>query len=34
MKNDEMISLPFFTAGTMYKGMENDKEYTLKELSL
>ena len=34
MKNYEMISLPFFTAGTMYKGMENDKDYTLKELSL
>ena len=34
MKNYEMITLPFFTAGTMYKGMENDKDYTLKELSL
>ena len=34
MNNYEMISLPFFTAGTMYKGMENDKDYTLKELSL
>ena len=34
MKNYELISLPFFTAGTMYKGMENDKDYTLKELSL
>ena len=34
MKNYEMISLPFFTASTMYKGMENDKDYTLKELSL
>ena len=34
MKNYEMISLPFFTAGTMYKGMENDKDYTLKDLGL
>ena len=34
MKTMEMISLPFFAAGTMYKGMENDKDYTLKELSL
>lgn len=34
MKNCEMISLPFFTAGAMYKGMENDKNYTLKDLGL
>ena len=34
MKNYEMISLPFFKAGTMYKGMENDKDYTLKDLGL
>ena len=34
MKNYEKISLPFFTAGTMYKGMESDKEYTLDELEL
>lgn len=34
MKNYEKISLPFFTAGSMYKGMENDKDYTLKELGL
>ena len=34
LKNNEIISLPFFVAGTMYKGMENDKDYTLKELSL
>lgn len=33
MKNCEMISLPF-TAGTVYKGMENDKNYTLKDLGL
>ena len=34
MKNYEKISLPFFTAGTMYKGMQSDKEYTLDELGL
>ena len=34
MKNYEIISLPFFTAGTMYKGMENDEDYSLKDLDL
>ena len=34
MKNYELISLPFFAAGTMYKGMENDKDYTIKDLGL
>ena len=34
MKNYEKISLPFFKAGTMYKGMQSDKEYTLDELEL
>ena len=34
LKNYEIISLPFFVAGTMYKGMENDKDYTLKDLGL
>ena len=34
MKNYEKISLPFFTAGTMYKGMQSDKEYTPDELGL
>ena len=34
MKNYEIIYLPFFTAGTMYKGMKNDKNYTLKDLDL
>ena len=33
LKN-EHISLPFFHKGTMYKGMKEDKEYTLKELGL
>lgn len=31
---DDSISFPFFEAGTMYKGMEADKEYTLEELGL
>ena len=31
---DEVIDLPFFKKGTMYKGMEKDKKYTLEELSL
>lgn len=33
LKN-EHISLPFFPKSTMYKGMKEDKEYTLKELGL
>lgn len=28
------ISLPYFPKSTMYKGMKEDKEYTLKELGL
>ena len=32
--NDSAIILPYFEKGTMYKGMEANKEYTLKELSL
>lgn len=28
------ISLPYFQAGNMYKGMEVDKQYTLEELGL
>ena len=31
---DDSIPFPFFTKGTMYKGMEADKEYTLEELWL
>lgn len=31
---DDSISFPFFTKGTMYKGMEADKKYTLEELGL
>lgn len=30
----DYIKLPFFKANTMYKGMELDKVYTLKELGL
>ena len=32
--NFERIELPYFKTGTMYKGMEVDKHYTLKELGL
>lgn len=32
--NDEAIILPYFKKGTMYKGMELYKKYTLKELGL
>lgn len=32
--NDSAIILPYFEKGTMYKGMEANKEYTLKELGL
>lgn len=32
--DNEDIALPFFKKGTMYKGMEADKKYTLKELGL
>ena len=32
--NYEYICLPYFIKGTMYKGMENDKNYTLKDLGL
>lgn len=31
---DDNIPFPFFTKGTMYKGMECEKEYTLEELGL
>lgn len=30
----EMINLPFFKSKTMYKGMKENKKYTLKELGL
>lgn len=32
--NNEAMSLPYFKKGTMYKGMESYKKYTLKELGL
>ena len=31
---DEVILLPAFKKGTMYKGMKNEEEYTLEELEL
>ena len=30
----DLMSLPFFAKGTMYKGMEANKRYTLEELGL
>lgn len=33
LKN-ERLNFPYFDKGTMYKGMESDKKYTLKELGL
>lgn len=32
--NSELIYFPYFKKGTMYEGMEANKEYTLKELNL
>ena len=32
--DDEMFCFPYFKVGTMYKGMETRKEYSLKELGL
>jgi hypothetical protein len=34
LNNAEEIFLPSFKKGTMYNGMEDNKEYTLKELGL
>lgn len=34
MIDDDDISFPYFEKGTMYKGMEENKRYTLKELCL
>ena len=31
---DDYFTLPIFAKGTMYKGMEVDKKYTLEELGL
>ena len=31
---EDSIILPKFAAGTLYKGMENGKEYSIKELNL
>ena len=34
IKNDDCLSFPYFKRGTMYKGMEIEKKYTLEELGL
>lgn len=34
IENDDNVGLPSFNHGTMYKGMELSKEYTLEELGL
>lgn len=34
ISNYNSFNLPFFKAGTMYKGMELDKSYTIEELGL
>lgn len=34
LKNDDMANLPNFKKNSMYKGMETNKKYTLKELGL
>lgn len=34
IKEDQPAILPYFEKGTMYKGMKENKEYTLKELGL
>ena len=33
-KNNECIIFPYFKKGTMYKGMELNKEYSLEDLGL
>ena len=34
IRDMEFVHLPYFEKGTMYKGMELNKEYTLEELGL
>ena len=34
LKDEASIDFPYFKKGTMYKGMKEDKEYTLKELGI
>lgn len=34
LKNDDMANLPNFKKNSMYKGMEVNKKYSLKELGL
>lgn len=34
LNNFDVMNLPYFTRNTMYKGMEVDRQYKLKELGL
>ena len=34
LKDDDSVNLPYFRSNEMYKGMEIDKEYSVKELGL
>lgn len=34
LEDGDRLTFPYFEKGTMYKGMEADKKYTLKELGL
>lgn len=34
MESQETINLPFFEEGTIYKGMEGNRKYTIEELGL
>ena len=34
IKDDDSVGLPYFRSNKMYKGMEIDKEYSVKELGL
>lgn len=34
LKDEAFINFPYFKKGTMYKGMKEDKKYTLKKLGL
>ncbi len=34
LEDGDRLTFPYFEKGTMYKGMEADKKYTLKELDL
>lgn len=34
LDREDYVTFPYFNLGKMYKGMKNNKEYTLKELEL